>query len=181
MIYDGSSAIHRLETIFCPTLWYVWGWESLVNGGAAQCDKTLEMRFFPMDLSFLLFWTHSVEIWEFYFRSNFSWNQFWQTESPKNGHFDNFRGCEFWFQKISDNENCQNLSKWRNHGLRNCPNGHFWDSRYAKIDFMENLSGSKILKFPHCVTRGQDNAAAVSKTEGPPTPHRGWLCRRMLS
>ena len=31
--------------------------------------------------------------------------------------------------------------------------GRFITSRFSKIDFMQNLSDRKIMKFPHCVVR----------------------------
>ena len=38
---------------------------------------------------------HSVEIRVFYWHSHFPWNQFWQIQSIKNGHFDHFGGHDF--------------------------------------------------------------------------------------
>ena len=31
-----------------------------------------------------------------------------------------------------------------------CQNGSFWTPKITEIDFMENLSDRKIMKFPHC-------------------------------
>ena len=44
------------------------------------------------------------------------------------------------------------LRKIEKSQLLKCQNDLFWDSRFAKIDFTKNLSGSQFLEFSHCVT-----------------------------
>ena len=50
---------------------------------------------------------------------------------------------------ILQNVHCPFLPKLKNHSSWNKQNCHFWDSRFARIDFMQYQSGRKMLKFPH--------------------------------
>ena len=84
---------------------------------------------------------------------NFPWNQFRQFESLKNGHLDNYINSEFRFLEHFGQCTCKSskFPKMKKPRPPKLSNGHFWDFFFAKIDFTENLSGSKILEFPHCV------------------------------
>ena len=48
-------------------------------------------------------------------------------------------------------ENVKSFQKFKIQSFSNGQNCSFWAFKMTKLDFTSNLSGRKILKFPHCV------------------------------
>ena len=105
--------------------------------------------------------SHSVEISEFCCLWDFTWNQFWQFFKYKICHFNTCRGLEFWFVWIWALFKSWNYQIDKIRSPKIAKNGSFSTSRFSNIDFTQNLSGRKIMKFAHCVTCRTQNGCRL--------------------
>jgi len=99
---------------------------------------------------------------------------------PKNGHLDNFWGRDSFILRDFGNFHYLKFSEIKIHSLWNYQNGHFWGFPFAKIDFTKNLSGSKILKFPHCEFRKEGKRGPLGKISFPMFCHIVQLLRWLM-
>ena len=92
-----------------------------------------------------------MEISEFFCHSYFTWNQSWRICSLKNCILTLFEALKSDFNEFLHFVKADNDQKSKLKVSKNVQNCHFGTSRISKIDFTQNLSGRKMLKYPHCV------------------------------
>ena len=89
----------------CQTLyfWHLWRAKIAILGNFVvpiSCLVKIEsqnLSKFDFEKGLLQMQTHSVEIWWFFYYSDFTWNQFWGLWKCKICYFITFRGSEVWF------------------------------------------------------------------------------------
>ena len=126
--------------------------------GNFDCEYSTEWKFSKSPATLIL---HEI---------NFSWFQ-----KVKNAISTILEASNFDFWKIFTLENVKTPQKFKFQSCSNGQSGSFWVFKITKIDFTQNLSSRKILKFLHWVFPIRMSGSVFTSTKPIYTLWRIWI------